>query len=93
MSTYLSLGALGVGQNLLSGMRNPNDQLEALYMSYIICTFILCQSDFKIVFFTIFPMFVVADVILNLKGKSRQQEVIDALPEKYHSLIEPFDAF
>ena len=68
-STYLCLGALwSGGKRMLSGIEQINEQINMLDFAYIVCTFIFSQSDLKIAAFWVFPLYLVAMVILNLKG-------------------------
>jgi hypothetical protein len=67
---YFCMGVLwSQGHVLLTGVEEVSDQIEALHFAYIMCTFILCQSDFKIALFGVFPLYLVSAFILNLQGK------------------------
>ncbi len=67
--------------------------MDSLNLAYIVCTFILSQSDFKIVLFGIFPVFQAAQVILNIQGQKNHQNLIKKLPQEYWQQLPPFDTF
>lgn len=57
-AVYLTLGATYKGaKKMISGVEQDQDLMDSLNIAYIICTFILSQSDFRIVFFGIFPVY------------------------------------
>jgi hypothetical protein len=93
-SVYLCLGVCWAGgKKLLSGVEQVSDQIDVLYFSYIVCTFILSQSDFKIAAFWVFPVYLVANVILNLQGQKSNQLILNSMPPEYYSLLPAFDSF
>jgi hypothetical protein len=92
VAIYISLGSLMINK-MTEGLNNGQDEFMSLFTAYICCTVILGQSDFKLTLISIFPMFVAADVALNIARSRRYQKVISELPDEYHGLIAPIHTF
>ena len=91
IATYISVGSLGVSKKMMQGLDDGNEQFSTLFYCYIICTYILGQSDFKLALF-LFPLFMIASVIVNLSRQKKYEIKISLLPSEYRRLIDPIIA-
>ena len=92
VALYISLGCLGINKKMMNGFLDGEDQFLTLYGCYIIAVYIYARTDFKLSLFVLFPMYLVADIILCLSRYKRYQIKISMIPEEYHRFVDPIVA-
>jgi len=93
VAIYISVGAIGPNARVTEGFGGGGGEFMSLFATYIVCTVVLGLSDFKLTLFGIFPMYIIADIIINIGRVRRFKETLDILPPEYHSLFDSNSVF
>lgn len=64
LSVLIVLTAFGANDKLMEDT-NDFDYLNSLLVAYLSCSIIMGQSDFKAMFYFMFPVYLVSDVLIN----------------------------
>jgi hypothetical protein len=91
LSLLVVLTAFGVHEKLMEDT-NDFDHFNSLLVAYLSCSIIMGQSDFKAMFYFMFPVYLVSVVLINKILEKRFNVRLEKIPLEYHALITPFNA-